>query len=225
MIIGVRSMSCGRPKERGDRGAKPRELLKYVVRESFGAARLARLEMTDPTLIIEQVVIRYDRAGDHRLAESSRPESLGAFDETRLRLRPWSCIRTATSVPTLPDRRARWSEAARRWRPRGEGATPGHLAARRPYWRTCLSASRSSGAARCAPRAEPQWPTACPGHLSQRVYQPHLQGVDPDSGCDRDDRRRAQPDVGPFLQRTVDGPPDSLKVVDDDCTAGGIHRG
>jgi len=64
MIIGVRPLnSCGPPKERGDRGAEPREFLKYVVRESLGAARLARLEMTDLTLIIEQIVIRCDRAG------------------------------------------------------------------------------------------------------------------------------------------------------------------
>lgn len=36
-----------------------------------GPARLARLEMMDPTLIIEQIVIRCDRAGDHGLAQAS----------------------------------------------------------------------------------------------------------------------------------------------------------
>lgn len=41
---------------------------------------------------------------------------------------------------------------------------------------------------------------------AQRVYHPPLQGVDPDTGCDRDDPR-AQPAFGPFL-------PDSPKVVD-----------
>jgi hypothetical protein len=61
--------------------------------------------------------------------------------------------------------------------------------------------------------------------LSQRVYHPPLRGVDPDTRCDRDDRRRAQPDVGPFLQRTVNGPPDSPKVVDDDCPVGGLSEG
>ena len=72
MIIGVRPLDVlGAPEERGDRGAEPRELLKYVVGESLGAARLARLEMTDPTLIIEQIVIRCDRAGDHGLAQAS----------------------------------------------------------------------------------------------------------------------------------------------------------
>jgi hypothetical protein len=33
------------------------------------------------------------------------------------------------------------------------------------------------------------------------------------------------PDVGPFLQRTVNGPPDSPKVVDDDCPVGGLSEG
>lgn len=55
----------------GDRDAEPRALLKYVVRKSLGAARLARLEMMDPTLIIQQIVIRCDRAGDHGLAQAS----------------------------------------------------------------------------------------------------------------------------------------------------------
>ena len=51
------------------------------------------------------------------------------------------------------------------------------------------------------------------GHLSQRVYHPHSQGMEPDTGCDGDDRRQAQPDVGPFLQRTVNGPLQTPKVV------------
>ena len=72
-------MSCGRPEERVDRGAEPSELLEYMVGESLGAARLARLEMTDPTLIIEQIVIRCDQAGDGSLAQSS-----GCVDHDRV---------------------------------------------------------------------------------------------------------------------------------------------